>query len=400
METKLNPIVRDLTPGLAEKGKIKIGRKGEKRTSQYGNEFRKPEKTDHFIVTTLERDENDNFIPDKLIHKELGAKPKTIPIRLLYDDIELNFQCRYACYFGKSLWCTGDGKKALRKQQNTFQRETVDCPCERNQIGFNGDKNDGKGICKINGTLSVILDTKASTIGGVWKFRTTGRNSTNGIYSSLALIKSITGGLLSGIPLNMIVSPKVGTTPSGDSVTVYVVSCEFAGNVQELRKYSLEMAQNEALHRLRLINVEIEAKQLIEYDSSLKEERADIVEEFHPEELKPETVIEEPVVEKAETKPEVVVDLEPPKKTRKRRSKAQIEADKKQAESVTKHPETVDNTGSEQVQNVTTSNNNGDFANRFHSPNPCPGFQTPEDKPKVETIPDVTPESEKEPDWF
>jgi hypothetical protein len=323
-QIKLNPIIKNLIPGLAERGKIKIGRKGEAKVSSKGNEYRLPEKLDHFLITTLERDENDDFVLNKAIHKEIGIKPKSVKIRLLYDSIGLDFQCRYSCYFGKNLWCTGDGENGLRALKNTHKRKPVICPCERIEPGYNGDKNDGKGICKINGTLSALIETKSASIGGVWKFRTTGRNSTMAILGSLNLISSITGGLLAGIPLNMTIMPKISTNPkTNDPVTIYVVGIEFDGNVEQLRQFSLGMAQGEAVHRLRLKDVEYEAKRMIEYDVSLKEERADIVEEYHPEETKKDPVIpdkpkdiapEKPKTEKPPVKKETVTpEKEAPK---------------------------------------------------------------------------------------
>ncbi len=62
-------IIKGLSPGLPERGKIKIGYKGKTITSAKGNEFQPPKKLDHFFVTTLERDKDGNFKHDKAIHK-------------------------------------------------------------------------------------------------------------------------------------------------------------------------------------------------------------------------------------------------------------------------------------------------------------------------------------------
>src|SRR4051812_12962875 len=43
-------MVRNLRPGLPERGKIKIGVKGEVRKSKGGNEFQPPQKLDHFVI--------------------------------------------------------------------------------------------------------------------------------------------------------------------------------------------------------------------------------------------------------------------------------------------------------------------------------------------------------------
>ena len=46
--------IKNLTPGLVERGKIKIGMKGAARQSRSGNTFQAPQKLDHFIVTATE----------------------------------------------------------------------------------------------------------------------------------------------------------------------------------------------------------------------------------------------------------------------------------------------------------------------------------------------------------
>lgn len=324
-----SPIIKGLIPGLTERGKIKIGMKGEKRNSKLGNQFQLPEKIDHFLVTTLERDENDNFKKDLIIHKEIGNKPKEIPIRLLFDDIYLNFQCRYTCFYGKTLFCSGDGEYANRLLQNG-KKQTIDCPCERKEPSYTGEKGDGKGKCKINGTLSVLIDCIASSIGGVWKFRTTGYNSTVGILGSLQLIHSITGGLLAGIPLSMVITPKVTTSPDNKPVTIYVVGVQYKGNVDQLRQISLDTAQETANHRERMRAVEETAKKMISYSQDIANESADIVEEYHPEEMdepieNPETKeMDEPIEnhEKKETaKLDQGVDEKPVKKAAKKLTK-------------------------------------------------------------------------------
>lgn len=278
-----SPIIKNLIPGLTERGKIKIGRKGDARQGKNGT-YQLPQKLDHFLITTLERGQDDNFNLDVAVHRELGPSPKRIPIRLLFDDLELNFQCRYSCYFGKTLHCSGDGEIGIENNQDGTSKE-VACPCHRQDPKFVGDDGNGKGKCKINGTLSCLIDA-SNSVGGVYKFRTTGYNSTTGIYSSLVLIRSLTGGMLAGIPLEMVIHPKVVTSPTDQkSQTVYVVGVEFPGDVQTLQARTLELAQKNADFRARLAHVEEEARQMISCDAELLDQAGDIVEEFHPEEL-------------------------------------------------------------------------------------------------------------------
>jgi hypothetical protein len=264
-------------PGLTEIGKIKIGRKGELRNGANG-QWRLPVKLDHFVVTTLERDKDDNFTLNPAIMQMLGEKPKRIPIRLLFDSIEANFHSRYSCYTGKTLWCSGDGVGAYRQVQPNAPKALVDCPCGREQADYKG-----KDKCKINGCLSCMIDG-ADTVGGIFKYRTTGYNSTVGILSSLSLIRAMTGGLLAGLDLALTVQPKVGTDPDGKSVTIQVVGVEFNGSIQTLHKRALQIATENADFRMRLAHVEDDVKRLIGVDTEAIDQAADITEEFYPEE--------------------------------------------------------------------------------------------------------------------
>ena len=47
--------IKNLCPGLVERGKIKIGMKGETRRSQSGGTYQLPVKLNHFLITTMER---------------------------------------------------------------------------------------------------------------------------------------------------------------------------------------------------------------------------------------------------------------------------------------------------------------------------------------------------------
>ncbi|HAA03641.1 MAG TPA: hypothetical protein DCE18_09745 [Syntrophobacteraceae bacterium] len=160
-------IIKGLVPGLTERGKIKIGEKGRMITSSQNKEFQPPKKLDYFRVTTLLRGADGNYTTDEEVHGKYGEKPRVLPVRLLYDQVELNFQCRYVCFVGKSMWCAGDGEAAWRLTGQNGQRHQVECPCGRQLPEYQG-----KDRCKINGCLSVIIDG-IDRGGGAWKFGTT-----------------------------------------------------------------------------------------------------------------------------------------------------------------------------------------------------------------------------------
>ena len=279
-------MIKGLIPTLPERGKIKIGMKGEVRKSQRGTEFQPPQKLDHFIVTTLQRGADGNFIPDETLMRRLGDKPTEIPVRLLYDDPTLNFPTRYACFSGRSLWCSGDGEVAIRATPSGPQE--VACTCERADPAYKGNDK-----CKMNGSLSVLIEG-AGGIGGVWKFRTTSYNSIVGIMSTMAFIRSMTGGVLANIPLKLRVQPKQATAPDGNPVTIYFVSLEFDGDMPGLQALAHGIALDRAKMNVSIEHIEEEAKRLLALAPPANvplagDDADDVVEEFYPEQIAPQS---------------------------------------------------------------------------------------------------------------
>lgn len=269
--------VRNLNPALIGLGNIKIGMKGAARQSKSGGSYQMPVKLDHFIVTTMERGSDGNFIRDSEIMATLGDNPKEIPVTLIYDDVELNFPTRYAMYEGKSLKCTGDGQQARWSDQEGTRM--VCCPCPRQSPGYMG-----KDKCKLTGTLSVII-SGADVVGGAWKFRTTSYNSVVGLLSSMAMIKRISGGVLAGIPLVLKVSPKAVIDPvGGKQQTIYVVSLAYKGSVSSLQNIGYSIMMQNKQHGVRIEQLEQQARLLIASHADEYEQDADdITDEFYPE---------------------------------------------------------------------------------------------------------------------
>jgi len=253
--------IKGLTPQLAERGKIKIGERGETKTSQGGKQFSQPRKLDHFVITTMQRDAAGRLMPDTALMGRInpeGKKLVEIPVRLLYDDLDLNFLTRYSCYVGNRCWCSGDGEVAARLTGQNGKYQEVPCPCERQDPLYQGNDK-----CKSLGTLQVLIEG-VDRIGGVWKFRTTSWNTVNAILSSLALIKTITGGPLAGIPLVMVLSPKTVTIPTtGQNMVVFVVSLEYRGPEKELAELGYELAKRRMEHRVRMEAIEEQARKLL-----------------------------------------------------------------------------------------------------------------------------------------
>jgi len=259
---------------LPEIGKIKIGKKGKMSSNGYS---RLPERLDHFLITTNEKDADDNFVLDAEMHALYGDKPKELPIRLLYNDIELNFQSRYSIYEGTKCVCVGDGKHFFRLHGNEWK------PCEVPLAQMQADYK-GKDKCKMNGTLSCVIEG-AKVIGGVWKLRTVGTNSVTALKSSLKYLQSITQGQLAGIPLKLILTPKT-VTIDGKQQKVQIASVVYAGSIVDLQNNAIEIMKRTQMHHNRIQQIETEAKELLKIETdSFDEHPEDIVSEFYPEQM-------------------------------------------------------------------------------------------------------------------
>jgi hypothetical protein len=291
--------IKNLPRQAAERGKIKIGGLGDERKKQGKSEtYRLPVKYDSFIITTMEKDEAGRFMADRDLMSafdseggpKIPAGPykglpliKEIPIRLLHDDNELNFPTRLARYQGSRCWCSGDAEKAFRLDDQGKYRE-VPCPCERLDPACRDEDR-----CKHLGTLQCLID-RANRVGGIWKFRTAGKNSVCSIVESMNMIKALTGGgqvdsdgrpvgPLAWIPLKMVVSPKSTSTRTGQPVIIHVVRLEFDGLDERLVELGFEIMRKRIDHRMQMGKLQ---KQLVAPDQESLEEQKETAEEFFP----------------------------------------------------------------------------------------------------------------------
>ena len=292
-------IKKGLTPRLAEVGKIKIGGKGEERKGKKGM-YRLPVRYDHFVITTTERlpdKQGGNFVPDLELMEKIDPKenwkdgqifgqPKEIPIIFLFDDIDMNFRTEYAYYQGAKCMCRGDGEIAERmylkagKQtvlqidngpqgkvnapETAYKSVKIDVkPGEKHKIICDTEKcpfaqADAKGVsrCKPSGVLSCLIPASMN-IGGVYRFRTHSWNTISNILASLELIKTITGGLLVGLPMKLQFLKKATT----DHGNVSVVNVVFDGESQQkMRELAFIENKNRIEFGVNMLQIEDNAK--------------------------------------------------------------------------------------------------------------------------------------------
>lgn len=294
-------MIKNLKVGLPEHGKIKAGTKGEEVVSGGGKKFRLPKKLDHFIITTTERDEEGNLILDTDLMDALKKSDNAIvdkegnltgiPIRLLYNSIDLNFQTRYACYVGGKCVCFGNGETA-----RTRDGRDKKCPCKQLDFDYTG-----KDKCKANGRLICLIDG-ASIVGACHILRTTSINTVKSILGSLAFIQTAASGMLAFLPLHLILKPKSVTIPSGASSTVYVSSIVYRGSIEQLRTQSLTMAKEKAQFLIKMDTVEESARELMAQEVESEQEQIEVQEEFYPDAVEAEVI--PPAEQEPEAKPE------------------------------------------------------------------------------------------------
>lgn len=196
-----------LTPPII--GRIAIGKVVEK------NGKRLPEKDDEFTLTSQiqGRDGWINHPLDESLRAGATGKLRSIPVRLLFDDPELNFRAHYSLFDRTNgrLLCAGNGQTCRRMTDTGMQ--SLACPSpELCEIGSGG-------LCKPYGRLNVRIGDDDEL--GSFVFRTTGFNSIRTLAVRLRYFHAVSGGLLSTMPLELRLRGK-STTQSRRAPIYYV----------------------------------------------------------------------------------------------------------------------------------------------------------------------------------
>lgn len=188
-----------LTPPVV--GRISIGKVIEK------NGKRLPQKDDEFTITTQVQ-RGDQWVLHPLdaqlrqSHGSAQGKLRSIPVKLMFDDPDLNLRADYCLFDRKSgrLKCVGNGESCKRVGDEGVQ--TLACPSpEQCPLG-------AMNACKPYGRLNVRIDAEGDAPHGQdelssFVFRTTGYNSIRTLSSRMAYLKAVTGGHLSTLPLQL-----------------------------------------------------------------------------------------------------------------------------------------------------------------------------------------------------
>jgi hypothetical protein len=260
-----------ITPPIL--GRISIGKVVEK------NGKRLPEKDDQFTITSQIQSKEGWIVHPLDAELRKGSpdsKLRSIPIRLLFNDPDLNLRAEYSLFDrqnGRPL-CVGNGEQCRRTCQGAIQ--TLPCPspegCELAKAG-----------CKPYGRLNVRIGDEDEL--GTFIFRTTGFNSIRTLAARLSYFHSVSGGLLACMPLELRLRGK-STAQSHRSAIFYADITVMEGMILEQA-----IAEARATHERRLA-VGYDQERLDQaarmgfqnaaFETS-EEEVPEILEEFFPE---------------------------------------------------------------------------------------------------------------------
>ena len=197
-----------ITPPIL--GRISIGKIVEK------NGKRLPEKDDQFTITSQIQNKDGwvkHPLDEQLRAKAPNQKLRTIPVRMIFNDSELNLRAEYSLFdrqTGRPI-CVGNGETCQRLTNQGIEHHPCPSPdlCPLAQ----------GGNCKPYGRLHVNLDESDEL--GTFIFRTTGFNSIRTLAARLSYYHAASNGLLSCLPLQLTLRGK-STTQSYRTPMYYV----------------------------------------------------------------------------------------------------------------------------------------------------------------------------------
>jgi hypothetical protein len=172
-------------------GRISIGKVIEK------NGKRLPEKDDQFTITSQVQGRDGWLLHplDEAFRKTQEGKLRSIPIRLLFNDPDLNFRADYTLFDrtnGRPV-CVGNGETCKRMGKDGV--ESLPCPSPDGCALAQGN------ACKPYGRLNVVIGDEDPL--GSFVFRTTGFNSIRTLSARLQYFQAISGNRLACLSLEL-----------------------------------------------------------------------------------------------------------------------------------------------------------------------------------------------------
>ncbi|MGF2880846.1 recombination directionality factor [Acinetobacter johnsonii] len=285
-----------ITPPIL--GRISIGKVVEK------NGKRIPEKDDQFTITSQIQNKDSGWVKhpldEQLRAKAPNQKLRSIPVRLIFNDPELNLRAEYTLFdrqTGRPV-CIGNGEICQRLTNQGVEQHPCPSPdlCPLAQ----------GGLCKPYGRLHVNLDESDEL--GTFIFRTTGFNSIRTLAARLSYYHAASNGLLSCLPLQLTLRGK--STMQSYRTPVYYVDLTLRDGVhlQEAIQTAKDIDQQtkaSGFNQYALDQVAGQGYANARFEVNV-EEGLDLVEEFHVEESS--KAEQQPIDSNAKTKPRLNQD--------------------------------------------------------------------------------------------
>lgn len=272
-----------LTPPVI--GRISIGRVVEK------NGRRLPEKDDEFTLTSQVQHLGQwvaHPLDAKLRSSTGNAKLRAIPVRLLFDDPDLNLRANYTLFdrtTGRPV-CVGDGETCKRATPDGIRNLACPSPAACSlAVG---------GACKPYGRLHVRVECPTAenddeldtdTLGS-FVFRTTGFNSIRTLTTRLRYLQAMSGNLLAELPLMLRLRGK--STTQSHRAPIYYVDLtprpgkQLSETITQARETRAHML-NAGIDQQALDEAARQGLALGAFEESEEEGEA-VVEEFYPDE--------------------------------------------------------------------------------------------------------------------
>lgn len=281
-------------------GRISIGKLVEK------NGKRLPEKDDQFTITS-QMQSRDGWLLHPL-NEELrngqDGKLRSIPIRLLFNEPDLNFRADYSLFdrnTGRPV-CVGNGETCKRQCEDGIK--SLPCPSPDGCPLAKGN------ACKPYGRLNVAIGDDDPL--GSFVFRTTGFNSIRTLTARLHYLKAISGNRLACLPLELRLRGKSTRQSHGTPIFYVDITVRSGASLEETLIAAKQTDEARSAMGFDQIALDTAARQGFSngaFEDSEDDTRA-IVEEFFPISEEPTRHVESVQKQAVPTKPSLAEKLE------------------------------------------------------------------------------------------
>jgi len=208
-------------------------------------------------------------------------KLRSIPVRMLFDDPDLNLRAHYTLFDRTTARpiCVGDGEGCKRVTGQGL--ESLPCPGP-DACSF------GNQACKPYGRLNLVIGDSDEL--GSFVFRTTGFNSIRTLTARLQYFAAVSGGHLAGMPLELKLRGK-STTQSHRAAIYYADLVVRSGmSLNEAIAHAKDVAGQRLAAGFDQAALDTAARLGFANGSfeDASDEAAEIVEEFYPADTAPQ----------------------------------------------------------------------------------------------------------------